>query len=326
MGSTRFPNKVMQPIGDTPMIGVLLERLSAADRIDEIVLATSNDAANESLAKYVSSIGYAVYRGSENDVLDRYYVAAKKFSAEAVVRITGDCPLIDPGVVDAVITRFLDSGVELNRGNVIPFDVGAEADAVFAVADYLTGPQFSVRERMIEIEIGFAPGRKFSEGPLEMHGVPANVRHAYHRCGMQTFDFSADPGKTGLVRRFLAAITQQLHADTDSKERLPEIKYPPLQARCNPARFQSLGAETESSDSRQHEVRAPFHITFRVDPDNVSAYVFEGIFKRANVAGLIIYDPNSAVPARHTHQLASRFPFLARQRLMTCSASTRRVE
>ena len=112
VGSTRLPNKVMQLIGDTPLIGVLLERLSAAGQIDEIVLATSNDAANGPLAEYVSSIGYAVYRGSEDDVLDRYYGAARDFGADAVVRITGDCPLIDAAVVDAVITRFLDSGAD----------------------------------------------------------------------------------------------------------------------------------------------------------------------------------------------------------------------
>ena len=122
MGSTRFPNKVMQPISGTPLIGVLLKRLSAAQQIDEIVLATSIDALNEPLAKYVGSMGYAVYRGSENDVLDRYYVAAKEAGAEAVVRITGDCPLIDPAVVDAIITQFLDSGADY-VANVMPSDV-----------------------------------------------------------------------------------------------------------------------------------------------------------------------------------------------------------
>jgi glutamate-1-semialdehyde 2,1-aminomutase len=119
MGSTRFPNKVMRPICATPMIGLLLERLSGAQRLDNVVLATSDDVRNEPLASYVREIGYVVYRGSENDVLDRYYQAARGLGADAVVRITGDCPLIDPTVVDGVIARFLDSGVDY-AANILP--------------------------------------------------------------------------------------------------------------------------------------------------------------------------------------------------------------
>ena len=119
MGSTRFPNKVMRPICATPMIGLLLERLSGAQRLDDVVLATSDDVRNEPLASYVREIGYVVYRGSENDVLDRYYQAARGLGADVVVRITGDCPLIDPTVVDGVIARFLDSGVDY-AANILP--------------------------------------------------------------------------------------------------------------------------------------------------------------------------------------------------------------
>src|ERR1700733_7255813 len=98
MGSTRFPNKVMQPIGGVPMIGVLLERLAKARRLHAIVLATSSDPRNAPLCEYVCRIGYRVVRGSEQDVLDRFYVAARESSAEVVIRITGDCPLIDPAI------------------------------------------------------------------------------------------------------------------------------------------------------------------------------------------------------------------------------------
>ena len=80
MGSTRYPNKVMRPVCGTPMIGLLLERLALAERIDQIVLATSEDKRNEPLAEYVRDLGYAVFRGNEDDVLDRYYRAAKAAS------------------------------------------------------------------------------------------------------------------------------------------------------------------------------------------------------------------------------------------------------
>lgn len=112
MGSTRFPNKVMLPICGIPMIGLLLARLANAKLINQVVLATSEDPRNDSLVQYVHKLGYAVYQGSEDDVLDRYYHAAKKTGAIKVVRITGDCPLIDPKLVDAVIARLLDAGVD----------------------------------------------------------------------------------------------------------------------------------------------------------------------------------------------------------------------
>jgi glutamate-1-semialdehyde 2,1-aminomutase len=119
MGSTRFPNKVMRPICGTPMIGLLLERLSKARKVDQIVVATSIDPCNDSLAAYVESIGYPVFRGSERDVLDRYYGAARQFAADVVVRVTGDCPLIDPHVVDSVIGSFNEGAADY-AANVSP--------------------------------------------------------------------------------------------------------------------------------------------------------------------------------------------------------------
>jgi glutamate-1-semialdehyde 2,1-aminomutase len=112
MSSIRFPNKVMQAICGTPMIGLLLKRLSNAKLIDKIILATSKDPCNDSLAKYIQELNYTVFRGSEDDVLDRYYHVAKEAEADSVVRITGDCPLIDPVLVDEVIAKFLDADVD----------------------------------------------------------------------------------------------------------------------------------------------------------------------------------------------------------------------
>jgi glutamate-1-semialdehyde 2,1-aminomutase len=112
MGSKRFPNKVMQPINDIPMIRLLLERLSGSRRIDEIRLATSESPENDRLAQYVTELGHPVHRGSENDVLDRFVECAKAAHADVVVRITGDCPLIDPALVDRVIESFISNDVD----------------------------------------------------------------------------------------------------------------------------------------------------------------------------------------------------------------------
>lgn len=112
MGSTRLPNKVMKPIGGVPMIEVLLSRLSRATEVDQIVVATSVDARNQALVEYINKLGYACEQGSENDVLDRYVQAARAHQADVVVRITGDCPLVDPELVDEVIRRFKSSNAD----------------------------------------------------------------------------------------------------------------------------------------------------------------------------------------------------------------------
>jgi glutamate-1-semialdehyde 2,1-aminomutase len=119
MGSTRFPNKVMRTVNGKPMIELLLSRLAKARRIDQILLATSDDPRNQPLADHVRSLGYEVFQGSENDVLDRYYQAAKPHQPVTVVRITGDCPLIDPELIDQAIAAYETQGVDY-LSNTLP--------------------------------------------------------------------------------------------------------------------------------------------------------------------------------------------------------------
>jgi glutamate-1-semialdehyde 2,1-aminomutase len=119
MGSTRLPNKVMNQIGGVPMIELLLARLARADKIDQIVLATSIDERNTPLVQHVQKLGYVCVLGSECDVLERYLLAARQAQADVVVRITGDCPLIDPGLVDRAIEQFKLGGVDY-LSNAVP--------------------------------------------------------------------------------------------------------------------------------------------------------------------------------------------------------------
>lgn len=112
MGSTRLPNKVMKPIGDIPMIELLLNRLAQSKEVNQIIVATSIDERNFPLVSHVRKLGYPCEQGSENDVLDRYIQVAKKYLADIVVRITGDCPLVDPDLVDECIRRFRTEKVD----------------------------------------------------------------------------------------------------------------------------------------------------------------------------------------------------------------------
>jgi glutamate-1-semialdehyde 2,1-aminomutase len=134
MGSTRFPNKVMQPILGVPLIELLLKRLSKAKRIDQIILATSDDPRNQPLVDHVRKLGYTVFQGSENDVLNRYYQAAKTNNPDTIVRITGDCPLIDPEVVDLVIAAYERDGVDYMSNTRPPTFPDGLDTAVFSFA------------------------------------------------------------------------------------------------------------------------------------------------------------------------------------------------
>lgn len=106
MGSERLPGKVIKPILNRPMILYTLDRLSRSRYIDRIVLATSVEEREKPLVEVVSSIGYNVFRGDESNVLKRYRDCSDKYGGDIIIRVTGDCPLIDPVIVDNVITYF----------------------------------------------------------------------------------------------------------------------------------------------------------------------------------------------------------------------------
>ena len=112
MGSTRLPGKVLKSIVDKPMIELLLTRLSQSRELDEIVVATSEERQNDQLQSIVELLGFGCTRGDEKDVLNRFYESAKSLSADAVVRITGDCPLVDSALVDECIRGYKKSNVD----------------------------------------------------------------------------------------------------------------------------------------------------------------------------------------------------------------------
>jgi len=112
MGSTRLPGKVLKSIVGKPMIELLLTRLSQSTELDEIVLATSEEKQNDQLQSVVESLGYRCIRGSEKDVLNRFYKSAKCVGADVIVRITGDCPLVDAALVDQCIQGYRGANVD----------------------------------------------------------------------------------------------------------------------------------------------------------------------------------------------------------------------
>ena len=112
MSSTRMPGKVLAPLLGEPMIIRQLERLHRSQTMDEVVVATSTDPSDDVLAEALESHGETVRRGSLDDVLARYLTVIDEFDPQLVVRITGDNPLIDPGVIDRAVREHDEAGAD----------------------------------------------------------------------------------------------------------------------------------------------------------------------------------------------------------------------
>ena len=113
MSSTRLPGKVLLPLAGREVLAHVLDRLDFCKTLDEVVVATSSDASDDVLAQWCRARGVGVFRGSLQDVLDRYYQCAIQHKATAVVRITADCPALDPALVDEVVRGFHAGGHDL---------------------------------------------------------------------------------------------------------------------------------------------------------------------------------------------------------------------
>ncbi len=107
MSSTRLPGKVMLPVAGRPLLVRMVERVQMARTVGTVVVATSTDSADDPIAALCEEIGFHCFRGHPTDLLDRHYRTGVAYSADAVVKIPSDCPLIDPTVIDRVIGTYL---------------------------------------------------------------------------------------------------------------------------------------------------------------------------------------------------------------------------
>jgi spore coat polysaccharide biosynthesis protein SpsF len=112
MGSSRFAGKVLKPLGGVPLLWHTLHRLMRVPEIDQVILATSTLDRDDPLAAFADEERIPVFRGSEDDVLERYCLAAREYRPDVVVRITADCPFIDPEVTGRTVRLFLDTGAD----------------------------------------------------------------------------------------------------------------------------------------------------------------------------------------------------------------------
>ena len=114
MGSTRLPGKVLLPVMDRPLLSYLLERLDAVKTTHKLIIATTVNAQDDVIESFAQKENRLVFRGNEDDVLDRYYQACRAYPADIIVRITSDCPLMDPAIVDCALDLFQKSYTPLH--------------------------------------------------------------------------------------------------------------------------------------------------------------------------------------------------------------------
>ncbi len=112
MQSTRLPGKVLADVAGAPLLMRVVERAQRASLLDAVVVATSEAEADDCIARFCQEHSLQCFRGSEGDVLDRYHEAALHFNAEVIVRLTADCPLLDPLVIDRVVQTFSEGSVD----------------------------------------------------------------------------------------------------------------------------------------------------------------------------------------------------------------------
>jgi len=144
MGSTRLPGKMMLPLDNAHVIEHDVHRALQAEKLDEVVVATTNKKQDDILARYARRAGSTVFRGSEDDVLRRVYQAATKYDADNIVRITGDCPLLAPACIDTVVETLQQTNADYVSniiGRTFPRGLDVEAftlESFSRVADEAT--------------------------------------------------------------------------------------------------------------------------------------------------------------------------------------------
>ena len=110
MNSTRLPGKVLLTIGDKTVLEYVVERVAQAKTIAKVIVATTEKPEDSVIVNWAKKKGIDVYGGSEDDVLDRFYQAARQHNLQHIVRITADCPLIDPDVIDKIVEYYFKTG------------------------------------------------------------------------------------------------------------------------------------------------------------------------------------------------------------------------
>jgi spore coat polysaccharide biosynthesis protein SpsF len=182
--SSRLPGKVLEPVAGAPMILRQIERVARARRIDRLVVATSDQPSDDALSRVLRQADVEVFRGPLDDVLARFLGALEAYPADHVVRLTADCPLADPQVIDTTIARHLEAGADYtaNRVDGAGFPKGQDVEVITAEALRRAGAEAATPEEREHVTWGVwnRPAR-YRIARLEPPGDEGEVRWTVDR-------------------------------------------------------------------------------------------------------------------------------------------------
>ncbi|HEY8617244.1 glycosyltransferase family protein [Phenylobacterium sp.] len=179
MSSQRLPGKVMKPLAGKPMVERQIERLRRCETLDRLVVATSTEPSDDPLAGRLERVGVEVFRGALDDVLGRFVGCLDALGVDGdVVRLTADCPLADPGVIDAGVRRRAELGVDyLSNGRVRTYPRGLDMEVFTAEALRAAGREAtSAYDREHVTPYLYAAGSRFSQGALTQDRDESELR------------------------------------------------------------------------------------------------------------------------------------------------------
>ncbi len=199
MKSSRLPDKVLLDIGDRPMLQWVVERTRQAKTIHQVVVATTTDSSDDPVAEFCQSRDISFTRGSVHDVLDRYYQAAKRYRADVIVRITADCPLIDPELIDEAVNTLLDakdrrSDLQLPTSNFQPPTSNLQSPLLDFVANRLPQPWWRTYPLGLDTEVfTFAALERAWREASEPHHREHVTPYFYEDIPAEELHFSSNP-------------------------------------------------------------------------------------------------------------------------------------
>ena len=149
MGSSRLPGKVMLDLADERVISHVIRRCKAIPSVSMVICACPNDSANDPLVAFAQDCGAETFRGSEDDVLARYYLAAKPHNPDYVMRVTSDCPLLDPDVCEDLVQNVISGGADYGGNGGYPHGLDCEVMTFKALEEaYNTATHAGDREHV----------------------------------------------------------------------------------------------------------------------------------------------------------------------------------
>jgi spore coat polysaccharide biosynthesis protein SpsF len=185
MGSTRLPGKVLKDLGGATVLARTVNRMRLARSLNEIVVATSIEGTDDAIVDEAGRLGVRSFRGSEQDVLDRYYHAALDSEATVVVRVTSDCPLVDPRVADEVIDAFRRERADYASNTLVrTYPRGLDVEVM--TMDALTDAWSNAEEAYQRTHV--TPYLYENPDSFRLHSVTGDADHSEHRWTVDTLE------------------------------------------------------------------------------------------------------------------------------------------